>query len=103
MSAIRRCAEDAGDADSKRRKRQQITPCSFAGLVFVALGLLSACAFARAQSFQQPAYNVTLSGNSSPLSSAPINISSSGNNVVVAGQTGKVIHVYRMRWWRCRV
>ena len=62
----------------------------------LALAFLSACAFARAQSFQQPGFNVTLSGNSSPLSSAPINISSSGNNVVVAGQTGKIVRVYRL-------
>ena len=64
-------------------------------LVF-ALAFLSACYCARAQSFQQPGFNVTINGNSSPLTSAPINISSSGNNVVVAGQAGKVIHVYRM-------
>lgn len=64
-------------------------------LVF-ALACLGGCSFAIAQSYQQPACNVTLSGNSSPLSSAVVNIGSSGNNVVVAGQTGKIIRVYRM-------
>jgi hypothetical protein len=64
--------------------------------IVFALALLSACAFARAQSFTQPGINVTINGNSSPLTSAPISISSSGNNVVVAGQTGKIIRVYRM-------
>jgi hypothetical protein len=64
--------------------------------IVFALALLSACAFARAQSFTQPGINVTINGSSSPLSSAVINIDSSGNNVVVAGQTGKIIRVYRM-------
>ena len=65
------------------------------GPVF-ALAFLSACAFARAQSFQQPAFNVTIDGNSSPLSSAVINIGSSGANTVIAGQTGKIIRVFRL-------
>ena len=51
---------------------------------------------ARAQSFQQPAFNVTIDGNSSPLSSAVINIGSSGANTVIAGQTNKIIRVYRL-------
>ena len=65
------------------------------GLVF-ALGLLGACAFARAQSFTQPGYNVTINGNSSPLSSAVINIGSSGANTVITGQTDKIIRVFRL-------
>ena len=64
-------------------------------LVF-ALACLGGCSFAIAQSFQQPGVNVTINGNSSPLSSAAINIGSSGANTVIAGQTGKIIRVYRL-------
>ena len=59
-------------------------------------GTVERCAFARAESFQQPGFNVTIDGNSSPLSSAVINIGSSGANTVIAGQTNKIIRVYRL-------
>jgi hypothetical protein len=64
--------------------------------IVFALACLGGCSFAIAQSFQQPGVNVTINGNSSPLSSAVINIGSSGANTVIAGQTGKIIRVYRM-------
>ena len=86
-ASLRRREADAGDGDPKRQWAWATNNAS--PKPSLCSGILERLLPAHAlNNCSNRGFNVTINGNSSPLTSAPINISSSGNNVVVAGQAG---------------